>query len=129
MLRANQAVRLGLRAASRNPELAFGKGLIDQAGNLLAVLPVVLAGLLVAAAVGWDGLPGAIRALTVLRWPTLAALLAALAVSFTGGMLFWAGALPLLAADAEMDQRPPPGNFAMLASRGFARVFVAGLVA
>src|SRR5205085_5772301 len=33
------------------------------------------------------------------------------------------------AADAEMDQRPPPGNFAMLASRGFARVFVAGLVA
>src|SRR3954464_14381998 len=50
MLRANQAVRLGLRAASRNPELSFAKALIDQGGNLLAVLPLVLGALLVAGA-------------------------------------------------------------------------------
>src|ERR1700682_89008 len=36
MLRANQAVRIGLRAATRNPELAFGKALIDWIGNALA---------------------------------------------------------------------------------------------
>src|SRR5438094_376925 len=35
MLRANHAVRLGLRSASRNPELAFGKGLLDALGTAL----------------------------------------------------------------------------------------------
>src|SRR5438477_5183775 len=128
MLRANQAVRIGLRAASRNPELAFGKALIDQAGNLLALLPLVLAGLLLALAVNRAGLAGALRALRVLQWPVLGGILTALIVTFVAGMLFWAGALPLLAADAEMDRRPPPGNFALLASRGFARVLGAGAI-
>jgi hypothetical protein len=41
-------------------------------------------------------------------------------------MLLWAGALPLLAADAELDRRPPPGNFMVLLSRGAARTLVAG---
>src|SRR5947209_3703648 len=107
-LRANQAVRLGLRASSRNPELGFGKALIDQAGNLLTLLPLVLGGLLVAASLGWNGLAVAVRALELLRWPVAGAILCALAVSFVAAMLFWAGALPLLAADAEMDRRPPP---------------------
>ncbi len=126
MLRANQAVRLGLRAASRNPELAFGKALIDQLGNFLALMPFLLGGLLLAAALQWKGLSGALRAVDLLRWPTLGALLAALVVSFALGMLFWSGALPLLAADAEMDARPPPGSFALLAARGFSRVLLAG---
>jgi hypothetical protein len=128
MLRANQAVRLGLRAASRNPELAFGKALVDQVGNLLALLPLVLGGLIVAAAVRWEGPFAALRALQALRWPVLGGLLTALVVVFTAGMLFWSGALPLLAADVEMDARPPPGNFATLAAKGFARVFVAGAI-
>lgn len=126
MLRANQAVRLGLRAASRNPELAFGKALIDQLGNLLALMPFLLGGLLFAGALQWKGLRGALRAVDLLRWPTLGALVAALVVSFALGMLFWSGALPLLAADAEMDARPPPGHFAQLAARGFSRVLLAG---
>jgi hypothetical protein len=126
MLRANQAVRLGLRAASRNPELAFGKALLDQAGNLMALLPLVLGGLLVAQAVSWRGLGGAVRAVRVLQWPMAGAMACALIVTFVAGMLFWSGALPLLAADAEMDARPPPGNFGLLASRGFARVLSAG---
>lgn len=126
VLRANHAVRLGLRAASRNPELSFWKALVDQAGALLALLPVALASLLV---FGIDELPAALRALRVLPWPVLGALLSALAVSFTAGMVFWAGALPLLAADAEMDRRPPPGNFWLLAGKGFARVFGAGFAA
>src|SRR5689334_20983788 len=46
VLRANRAVRLGLRASSRNPELAFGKGLLDAIGTLLALLPPAM-GLLV----------------------------------------------------------------------------------
>src|SRR5713226_5657622 len=91
MLRANQAVRMGLRAASRNPELAFAKALIDQAGNLIALLPLVLGGLLVAAAVNWGGLAGALRAVRVLQWPLLGGLVAALIVTFAAGMLFWSG--------------------------------------
>jgi hypothetical protein len=128
MLRANQAVRMGLRAASRNPELAFAKALIDQGGNLIALLPLVLGGLLIAAAVNWGGLAGALRAVRVLQWPLLGGMAAALIVTFAAGMLFWSGAMPLLAADAEMDARPPGGNFALLASKGFARVLVAGAV-
>lgn len=119
-------MRLGLRAASRNPELAFAKALIDQLGTLLAFMPFLLGGLLLAAALQWKGLGGALRAIDLLRWPTLGALLAALAVSFAVGMLFWSGALPLLAADAELDARPPPGSFAVLAARGFSRVLLAG---
>jgi len=125
VLKANHAVRLGLRAASRNPELAFGRALLDQAGNLIAALPMVLAGLLVFG----QPIPAVVKALPALQWTVLGAIAAAAAIAFVAGMLFWAGALPLLAADAEMDRRPPPGNFAVLASRGFARVLGAGAIA
>lgn len=126
MLRANQAVRLGLRAASRNPELAFGRALLDQLGNLLAFLPVLLAFVLLFG--GSESLLAALAAVRALPWPTLGALVAAGAIAFAAGMVFWAGALPLVAADAEMDRRPPSGNFALLASRGFARTLLSGFV-
>jgi hypothetical protein len=70
-----------------------------------------------------------LRALRVVQWPVLGGILTAVIVSFVAGMLFWSGALPLLAADAEMDARPPSGNFALLASRGFARVLGGGAIA
>ena len=129
MLRANQAVRLGLRAASRNPELSFARALLDQGGNLLALLPVLLAGACVAAIAAGVSIPAALKALVGLRWTVIGGVLAAFVIAFVAGMAFWAGALPLLAADAEMDRRPPPGNFAVLASRGFARVLGAGAIA
>ena len=126
MLRANHAVRLGLRAASRNPELAFVKALLDQCGNLLALLPLALAALLIA---GADNLAAMIRLIRALPWSMAGGLLAAIAIAFVAGSVFWSGALPLLAADAEMDRRPPAGNFALLASRGFGRVVLAALAA
>jgi hypothetical protein len=129
VLRANQAVRLGLRAASRNPELPFAKALIDQAGNFLAVVPIALAALLVATAASAEVLRAAeqgLRAVSALSWSLLGGIAAALAIAFTAGMLFWAGALPLLAADAELGRRPPSGNFAVLLSRGAARTLLAG---
>ena len=126
MLGANQAVRLGLRAASRNPELSFGRALLDQLGNLLGVLPLLLA--LVLLFGGTDSLLAALAAVRALQWPTLGALVAAAAIAFAAGMVFWAGALPLVAADAEMNRRPPSGKFALLASRGFARTLLAGLL-
>jgi hypothetical protein len=129
MLRANHAVRLGLRASSRNPELAFVKALIDQAGNLLAVLPFALGALLVFAVARRGTLQALLRAIVAaqaLRWPLLGGVLAALFILFLVGMLFWAAAIPLLAADAEIDRRPPAGNFALLLSRGAARTVVAG---
>jgi hypothetical protein len=129
VLRANQAVRLGLRAASRNPELPFAKALVDQAGNFIAVLPIALAALLIATAASGEVLRAVeqgLRAVGALSWSILGAIAAALAIGFTAGMLFWAGALPLLAADAELGRRPPPGNFAVLLSRGAARTLVAG---
>jgi hypothetical protein len=129
VLRANHAVRIGLRAASRNPELSFGQGLIDQFGHLLALVPLVLGGILVAAAMRGDALRAAalgLRAASRLGWPVLAASVSALLIGFTSTMFFWAGAIPLLAADAELDRRPPPGNFAVLLSRGGARTLVAG---
>ena len=129
MLRANQAVRMGLRAASRNPELSFGRALLDQGGNLIALLPVLLAGICVAAVAYGRSIPAALRMLAALRWSVIGGVLAAAAIAFAAGMLFWAGALPLLAADAEMDRRPPPGNFALLASRGFLRVLGTGAIA
>ncbi len=129
MLRPNHAVRLGLRAASRNPELSFAKALIDQAGSLLAFLPVILGALLlIGAAEGplLEALAKVLRAAFVLRWPVAGAVLAALAILFLAGIVFWAGALPVLAADAELDRRPPAGNFVLLLSRGAARTLVAG---
>jgi hypothetical protein len=131
MLRANQAVRLGLRAASRNAELSFAKTLINQGGNLLALLPIAFAGVLLAALARGNALRSALlaaRAFAGLRWPVLGGIAAALGIAFAASMLFWAGAIPLLAADAELDRRPPPGNFALLVSRGAARTLVAGLL-
>ena len=61
MIRANQAVRLGLRAASRNSELSFVKGLINQGGNLIALLPVALAAVLVAVLARGDALVSALK--------------------------------------------------------------------
>jgi len=128
MLRPNQAVRLGLRAASRNPELAFGKALIDQGGTLLALLPAALAALLLFAAAQEDLLQ-ALRAALVVGWPLIGGIAAAVAVAATLSLLFWAGALPLLAADAEMGLRPPAGNFLLLLSRGAGRTVAAGALA
>ena len=131
MLRANQAVRLGLRAASRNAELSFAKGLINQGGNLLALLPIAFAAILIAALARGDALRSALlaaRALAALRWPVLGGIAAALSIALAASLLFWAGAVPLLAADAELNRRPPPGNFALLVSRGAARTVVAGIL-
>ena len=131
MLRANQAVRLGLRAASRNAELSFAKALINQGGNLIALLPLSLAAVLVAALARGDALRSALlaaRALAGLRWPVLGGIAAALSIALAASLLFWAGAVPLLAADAELNRRPPPGNFALLVSRGAARTLVAGVL-
>jgi len=133
MLRAHQAVRLGLRAASRNPELSFGKALLDAGGSALSALPFVLAALLLFALAGHLtpllGLAAAAAALGKLRWALLGGALAAGAISWTLGMAFWAGALPVLAADAELQRRPPAGHFWPLALRGFARVAAAGALA
>jgi len=129
MLRASQAVRLGFRAASRNPELSFAKALVDQGGNLLAILPLALGAVLLAAVARGELLraaTAALRAILALRWPVLGGIATALVIAFAGSMLFWAGAVPLLAADAELDRRPPPGNFLVLLSRGAARTIVAG---
>lgn len=133
MLRANQAVRLGLRAAARNPELAFAKALLDLGGNALAAMPFLVFAGFVLAALGdpfWlHGLARAAAVASALRWPLTGALLAALALAWTASLAFWAGALPLLAADAEMGARPPPGLFLGLASRGFARTAAASTLA
>ena len=131
MLRANQAVRLGLRAASRNAQLSFAKALINQGGNLIALLPIALAAALIAALARGDALRSALlaaRALAALRWPVLGGIAAALSIALAASLLFWAGAVPLLAADAELNRRPPPGNFALLVSRGAARTLVAGIL-
>src|SRR5438445_723182 len=115
MLRANQAVRLGLRAASRNAELSFAKALINQGGNLIALLPIALAAALIAALARGNALRSALlaaRALAALRWPVLGGIAAALSIALAASLLFWAGAVPLLAADAELNRRPPrsPGS-------------------
>src|SRR5216683_798868 len=133
MLRANQAVRLGLRSASRNPELSFGKALLDALGSALSMLPWLLAAVLVAA-VAWRlepllGVAAAAVALAKMRWAVLGGALAAAAICWTLGMAFWSGALPVLAADAELQRRPPPGHFWPLAVRGFPRVAAAGALA
>ena len=132
MLRANQAVRLGLRAASRNPELAFGKALLDLAGTVLGLLPVLWAASLLLAAFGdrqpLQALLSMGDALRTLTWPLFGAALAGSILSWALATAFWAGALPVLAADAEMQQRPPKGTFLSLAVRGFSRVAAASAV-
>src|SRR5712691_8593637 len=118
MLRANQAVRLGLRAATRNPELAFAKALVDLAGTALALLPAAVAAYAVfAVATGADPLVDAVRALHVLRsmrWSLVSAVASAALLSWMLSIVFWSGALPVLAADAELSRRPPPGLFFLL---------------
>jgi hypothetical protein len=123
MLRGNHAVRLGLRAASRNPELAFAKALLDQGGNLLALLPIAIAAALIASA----NFGRVVRALAALGWATTGAVLAAVALAAAVTAAFWAGALPLLAADAEMNRRPPSGHFLALLARGAVRTIVAAV--
>jgi hypothetical protein len=133
VLRAHQAVRLGLRAASRNPELSFGKALLDALGSALSALPVLLAFVLLLALAGrlppLLALGAGAAALVRMRWALLGGVLAAGAIAWAMGMAFWAGALPVLAADAELQHRPPAGHFWPLALRGFPRVAAAGAVA
>jgi hypothetical protein len=133
VLRAHQAVRLGLRAASRNPELSFGKALLDTLGSALSALPVLLAFVLLLALAGrlppLLALGAGAAALVRMRWALLGGVLAAGAIAWVMGMAFWAGALPVLAADAELQRRPPAGHFWPLALRGFPRVAAAGAVA
>jgi hypothetical protein len=131
VLRANHAVRLGLRAATRNPELAFAKALIDQAGTLLALLPILLFAIALAGLSAADPIQLALRAAEAVqrvRWPLAGAAAAAGLVGWTLGAAFWSGALPLLAADAELGRRPPSGNFFLLVARGVARIVPAAIV-
>ena len=97
MLRAHQAVRLGLRAASRNPEISFGKALLDALGSALSALPFLLAAALVVALAGHLtpllALAAAAAALAKVRWALLGGALAAGAISWTLGMAFWATAM------------------------------------
>ncbi|HYZ88073.1 MAG TPA: hypothetical protein VE620_02140 [Myxococcales bacterium] len=133
MLRANHAVRLGLRASTRNPELSFGKALLDAVGTALSLLPWLMALVALAAAAGrFEALEAVVAfavALGRMRWAAVGMALTAMALTWTLSMAFWAGALPVLAADAELQRRPPPGHFWPLAIRGFARVVSAGAVA
>jgi len=126
MLRAQSAIRLGLRAATRNPELAFAKALLDLGGTALSLLPLSFAAVCAyVVATRTDLVTGVVRALETLqamRWSIASAIACALLLSWVLGTAFWSGALPLLAADAELSRRPPPGNFFLLAGRGFSRV-------
>jgi hypothetical protein len=133
MLRGGQAVRTGLRAATRNPELALGKTLVDASGSALALLPVLLVAVLAFASVTardpvlalWE----VAAAIHAARWSAFGGVLCALAISWTLAMVFWSGALPLLAADAELGRRPDEASFWKLASAGFPRVVATGAVA
>jgi hypothetical protein len=133
MLPARVAVRLGLRAATRNPELSFGKALLDAVGTVLSILPWLLGVALLLAAVGrldaFEAVTATALALVRMRWALAGASLTVVVISWALGMAFWAGALPVLAADAELQRRPPPGHFWPLALRGFARVAATGAIA
>jgi hypothetical protein len=133
MLRAQNAIRLGFRAATRNPELAFAKALLDLGGTALSLLPVVFAAVCAyIVATRADLAPGLFRAVAALQamtWSTAGAIGCAVLLSWVLGTAFWSGALPLLAADAELSRRPPPGNFFLLAGRGFSRVVSASAMA
>ena len=125
MLPANQAVRRGLLAATRNPELAFGKALLDVFGSVLSLLPPLLFAALIWRLLAGASLSALLRALPPLGWLTAGGLFSAVLLSFAIGASYWAGAIPLLAADIEIDRRPPSGNFVLLAARGSARVLIA----
>ncbi len=133
MLRASQAIRMGLRAATRNPELPFAKALLDLSGTVLSALPVLFCGLLLWNAIAGQpilrGLLFAVHALQRLAWPIAGALFAGAAISWAVAAGFFAGALPLVAADVEMNERPSPKLFFPLAFNGFARVAGASAIA
>lgn len=126
-------MRLGLRAASRSPELAFGKALLDLGGTAAALLPVLLfAAVVLRLPHLRDPLAELGRLLHLARaasWPVLGALLAGALLSWVLGLAFLSGAVPLLAADAELDRRPPAAGFFTLVARGFPRVLGAGALA
>jgi hypothetical protein len=134
MLRIAQAIRLGMRAATRNPELALGKALLDAGSAALAVVPFAFAALLAfAAARGLrDPLLMVLEAAAAFRataWSTAGAAFCALVFSWTLSAAFWSGALPLLAADAELGRRPDEASFWRLVWAGFPRVAAAFAVA
>src|SRR5438067_5960279 len=133
MLPAHHAVRLGLRAATRNPELSFGKALLDALGTALSLLPPLMVIAILAAGVGrldgFEAISTAVLALVRMRWALVGASFTVVVLSWALGMAFWSGALPVLAADAELQRRPPSGHFWPLALRGFGRVASAGAVA
>src|SRR5256885_1715439 len=133
MIRPQNAIRLGFRAATRNPELAFAKALLDRGATALSLLPVLFAAVCAyVVATREDLVPGlfqAVMALRAMTWSTAGAFGCALLLSWAFGVAFWSGALPLLAADAELSRRPPPGNFFLLAGRGFSRVVTASALA
>jgi hypothetical protein len=133
MLGAGQAVRMGMRAAMRNPELALGKALVDATGSALALLPVALVAVLAfATATARDPVIALLDAGSVVfaaGWSTVGGVVTAAILSWTLAMAFWSGALPLLAADAELGRRPDEGNFWRLVSAGFPRVVAAGAIA
>src|SRR3954469_11168006 len=109
MIRAQNAIRLGLRAATRNPELAFAKALLDLGGTALSLLPVFFAAVcayIVAARTDLaTGLLQVLAALRAMAWSTAGAIACAVLLSWVLGSAFWSGALPLLAADAELSRR------------------------
>ena len=85
MVRGGHAIRLGMRAATRNPELALGKTLLDAASAALALVPLALAAVLAFAAARSfrDPLVGAIDAIAALhaaRWSTIGAIACAAAM-------------------------------------------------
>ena len=132
MVRASQAIRMGLRAAWRNPELSFVKALLDLMSTVLGSLPLLFAGWIL-----WrtfSGLPilsavmHVAHALPKMGWPIAAALFIGGVISWALAAGFWAGALPLVAIDIEMNARPAKGLFFRLAQNGFARVAGSSLV-
>src|SRR5947209_15476475 len=76
-----------------------------------------------------EAIAAAALAILRMRWALAGMALTVAALSWTLAMGFWAGALPVLAADAELQRRPPPGHFWPLALSGFARVAAAGALA
>src|SRR5256885_14669371 len=133
MIRPQNAIRLGFRAATRNPELAFAKALLDRGATALSLLPVLFAAVCAYVVATREdlvrGLSRAVMALRARTGSTAGAFGCALLLSWAFGVAFWSGALPLLAADAELSRRPPPGNFFLLAGRGFSRVVTASALA
>lgn len=99
---------------------------MDSIGTLLTLLPPAMAVLALFAPLSLSRLIAVAPGLSL---TALGGVLCALAIAFAAGLFFWGGAVPVLAADIEVDRRPPSGNFALLGARGFERVLRAGAVA